>query len=348
LVINSLKNHLKIITDPTKINRDSWDEFILNHKDGNIFQSSKYYDSLLNTELYNPLFIACTDDVNSNLCGLIVGVIQSDHRGLLGFFTRRCIIVGGPIVSKENDEIIYNLLLRELKNQLKWKVLFTQFQFFIKPESKIFDIYINYGYYYEDYLNILVDTTIGKEELWKGVKRNRKDGINKGNRQNYQFSVVVSEAAISVFYSLLVKMYKRIKKPIPPKNHFDALQSNLNSGQMKFFQLAHEDQVVISLLCFHDKSRLYAYYVGIAQDEKLLNLKPVDYFYWQVILWCHENGINYFDWMGAGKKSEKYGVRDFKLQYGGELFENGRMSKFSNKYIGAVIKFLLKIYWRKK
>ena len=34
--------------------------------------------------------------------------------------------------------------------------------------------------------------------------------------------------------------------------------------------------------------------------------------------------------MGAGKPNEDYGVRDFKLQFGGELVEHGRYNNIFN------------------
>lgn len=45
---------------------------------------------------------------------------------------------------------------------------------------------------------------------------------------------------------------------------------------------------------------------------------------WAAIDWCRQHGIQCFDTMGAGKPGVPYGVRDFKLQMGGELKEFGR------------------------
>lgn len=45
---------------------------------------------------------------------------------------------------------------------------------------------------------------------------------------------------------------------------------------------------------------------------------------WAAIDWCRQHGVRCFDTMGAGKPGVPYGVRDFKLQMGGELKEFGR------------------------
>jgi len=41
------------------------------------------------------------------------------------------------------------------------------------------------------------------------------------------------------------------------------------------------------------------------------------------------NGYKYFDFMGAGSPDKKYGVRQFKEQFGGELVEHGRFFKIT-------------------
>jgi len=45
---------------------------------------------------------------------------------------------------------------------------------------------------------------------------------------------------------------------------------------------------------------------------------------WHVLKWGAENGYKVYDFGGAGKPSEKYGVRDFKSKFGGDLVCFGR------------------------
>ena len=50
----------------------------------------------------------------------------------------------------------------------------------------------------------------------------------------------------------------------------------------------------------------------------------------RVIKFAIENNLKMVDFMGAGKPNEDYGVRDFKLQFGGELVEHGRYNNIFN------------------
>jgi lipid II:glycine glycyltransferase (peptidoglycan interpeptide bridge formation enzyme) len=42
------------------------------------------------------------------------------------------------------------------------------------------------------------------------------------------------------------------------------------------------------------------------------------------IEYAKQNGLPLFDFMGAGKPDIPYGVRDFKMEFGGHLVEHGR------------------------
>ena len=46
-----------------------------------------------------------------------------------------------------------------------------------------------------------------------------------------------------------------------------------------------------------------------------------------------ENQFEFIDFMGAGIKGEQYGVREYKLQFGGELVEDGRYTKVLNAFL---------------
>ena len=54
-----------------------------------------------------------------------------------------------------------------------------------------------------------------------------------------------------------------------------------------------------------------------------------------------KNNLRKFDFMGAGKSNEDYGVRDFKAKFGGELKEHGRFIKINNPFLYSLGKLAL-------
>ena len=56
-----------------------------------------------------------------------------------------------------------------------------------------------------------------------------------------------------------------------------------------------------------------------------------------------ENGLKLIDLMGAGRPDESYGVRDYKLKFGGDLVEHGRFIYILNPLFYKIGLFGIKI-----
>ena len=78
---------------------------------------------------------------------------------------------------------------------------------------------------------------------------------------------------------------------------------------------------------------------GCGLDREFRDFAPSTMVVYTALLFGANNGQRYLDFMGAGSPSMKYGVRDFKAQFGGELCEFGRYRKTMNHllyYIGIL------------
>ena len=54
-------NKFNITTLPEDIDKNKWDEFILNHPNGNFYNSKEYYYSLKESKYYDAIVFACFD-----------------------------------------------------------------------------------------------------------------------------------------------------------------------------------------------------------------------------------------------------------------------------------------------
>ena len=54
------------------------------------------------------------------------------------------------------------------------------------------------------------------------------------------------------------------------------------------------------------------------------NLNPTELLRWRLFQWGQKHGYRVYDFGGAGKPDEEYGVRDFKAKFGGDLVNYGR------------------------
>ena len=65
-----------------------------------------------------------------------------------------------------------------------------------------------------------------------------------------------------------------------------------------------------------------------------------------MILWVKDHVFEYFDFCGAVKPDKPYGVRDYKLKFGGQLVNWGRFEKVHKPFLMEIGKTGLKI-WQK-
>lgn len=312
---------MKVLVDPKIIDKIKWEEFVLNHPDGNIFHTPMMFEVYKATFNYNPYILICVDSQNV-IQGVLLAVIQKEYSGILGYFSSRSIIIGGPLISDKNVKAL-EILLKSYNRKIRKKAIYSQFRnFALQTWQK--DVFNDTNCIFEDHLNIIINLKVGKEELWNNFSRSRKKGINRAQKENYQFSYTYNPAQIETFYPLLEKSYKRIKLPFPKKDHFNRIVEIFPAENFQIFSLTRNEEVVISMFCLIFKETIYGYYMGITDDIEILKTKPSDLFFWEVFKWANERDIGLFDWMGAGKPNKSYGVRDFKLQFGGDLVNFGR------------------------
>lgn len=332
---------MKIVTN---LNVQKWNEFIGTHPFSNIFQSSEMYNVYKSTFKYEPISLAVEDN-DEKIIGVLLALVQKEGDGFLGFLSTRAIIIGGPLI-KDNKIEILNFILDEYKKYMKKKVIYSQFRNMWEwtEDEKI--IFSKHGFGFDEHLNILVDISKNQNELWSEIKKNRKEGIRKAQRNNLHFEVSNSLSILPSFYNLLKESYSNIKLPFPDIDFFKNAIQIVSPENVKFFILKKEEKIVVCLIAFIFNNRLSAFYIGTTNDEEILKMRPVDLFYWEVIKWGSENNCLIFDWMGAGKPNVDYGVRQFKLQYGGIIVEHGRFLHVNKPFLYKMGTLGLKLFSR--
>lgn len=299
------------------IDTSVWRDFVYNHPNGNIFQTPEMFEIYSKTKNYEPVLVTIGD--NNNILGLILGVIQKEK--YLGNFTSRSIIIGGPLV-KDNDSIILQDLLKKYNKKIKNKAIYSQFRNIFDTSAQK-EVFLRNGYIYEEHLDIIHDLTKPEEEQWSKISRDKKKCIKNANRNLLIRDITNDSQKIDEIYFLLKKVYNRIKLPLPDislfKNTFEILRKK---SIIRIFAAFLADQLVGVRIVLCYKKLIYDWYAG--SDDKYLVYRPNDILPWEVMRWGSQNGYEVFDFGGAGKPNKAYGVRDYKLKFGGTLVNYGR------------------------
>lgn len=328
--------------DINDVNIDKWAKFVEDHPRGNVFHLPGIYYAYNKTKNYKSILIYLEDN-EGNTLGMLISVIKHNLFYPLNKLTERSEVYGDILVLNENP-IFKSAIIRKYIDVISSKAIYSIFKNLYIQEELDKTIFLENSFIYEKHLNIRVDLRCGLNDLWKGIKRNRKDGINKGKRQGFVFEEL-NEPDLDQFNMLVKEVYRNIGLPFPDKTFYIALNNELKP-YVKWLSLSLDRSPIIILLGLTFKGVFYAFIIGITKNPKILNLRPVDFFYWEVYKWCLANNYHTFDWMGAGKPDEEYGVRDFKIQYGGALLETGRYIKLHKPLLYKSAEFALGI-WRK-
>lgn len=330
-----------------EIERQKWSDFVYHHPEGNIFQTPEMYEVYINTKNYEPIFLAIVNESNE-IFGILLSVIQREYKGVIGSLTARSIIWGGPLV-KDDDEQVFSFILSKYDEIARKKCIYSQFRnlwnFFENSES-----FSRYGCQYIEHLNFIIDLSIGKSGLFSNLSTSKRRQVRKAREQN-NVEIVNTEDENDVieFYKILSHhYYQYIRKPIPSLDFFLLILRILVKKHFaKIFVIKHKGEIIGGIICpiSYNSSKKTIYELYICGSRKHNHLFPSVVATWAPIEWGSENGIDYFDFFGAGKPNEEYGVREFKAKFGGKLIKYGRFEKIHQpvKYKIAKIGFSL---WR--
>jgi serine/alanine adding enzyme len=329
----------RLITDPKKIQKQQWSDFVFSHPDGNIFQTLEMVE--LHNKEANSIVVACFDEVE-NIVGILVALILREYENFLGNLSARAIVWGGPLILENGNEIT-TLILAEFDKICNKKVIYSQFRNLWNVE-KVSSAFYNSGYSFEEHLDIISDLTLSEQILYKKIVPNGRNKISKAIRAGTIVKPIVNKDSLKDIYSILDEVYKKIKLPLPHIKYFEsAWDIMFHLGYLKCFG-AYNNNILIGVrIELIYKKTIYDWYAGGLTYH--LDKFPNDILPWEIIKWGSENGFDKFDFGGAGKPNIPYGVRDFKMKYGGTLVNYGRFEKVHKPFLMSIARVGFK-FWK--
>lgn len=323
-----------------EINPRAWQKLVDESPCATWFQTLEayqFYASQKNEMI--PLAIGVEED--GALVGVVVGYITKKKNALKQFLTRRAIIVGGPLLAENiSDEALTALLLavtntsRLSPSRVPGKVrdfvgcsFASRLQKPIYIETRNFNDYSRWksvfeanGFAYQPHLNFHLNCK--SDNILSPMSESRRRQIRKAIKNGARIEEAQSEIDVRSFYSILSELYvSKVKMPLFSLDFFLSFYRN-EFG--KFLLVKDNDIVIGGIMCpILYNNTIYEWFV-CGQDEKYKDLYPSVMATYAAIEYAHKNCISKFDFMGAGKPDEAYGVRDFKARFGGEQVEYGR------------------------
>ena len=261
-----------------------------------------------------------------SLKGVCVGYITKETNTIKQYLTCRAIIIGGPLLAEDISNEALSMLLTSLKNlpslqggaggRLPIYIETRNFHDYSKWKS----IFETNGYAYQPHLNFHVDCM--QENMLATMSESRRRQIKKAIKSGVEIIEAQSQDDVIAYYEILKDLYmNKVKTPLFPVEFF---LSFFDNSFGKYLLVKYEGKIIGGIMCPILKARtIYEWFV-CGLDEQYKNQYPSVMATYAAIEYANSNNISCFDFMGAGKPDEAYGVRDFKARFGGEMVEYGR------------------------
>jgi hypothetical protein len=199
------------------INKQAWARLLNESPTASWFQSYNCYQFYKKLDFLKPFAIAVTDQ--DEILALVCGYVIADGGLVKRFMSRRAIVPGGVMISKNTSAESIELLLNELTGTLSGTAIYTELRNYY-DYSALKEVFEKCGYSYKAHLNFQVQTP-SIEHCLKQLSTTKRRDVKLSLKQGAV--VVDSEDILEVteFYEILSDLYKtRIKTPLFSKDFF--------------------------------------------------------------------------------------------------------------------------------
>lgn len=333
------------LTTTTHVQESQWRHFVEQHPQGNIFQTPEMAQLFASVRQYQPITLFATLG-EQTLLGVLLGVIQKEQLGPLAMLSARTVIWGGPLIL-ENPPIaastILDALLQSLVEAVKSKSVYIQFRnhFDLQPFREQFQAW---GFDYQDHLNYLIDTS-DPAQVRRNLSQSKWRQIQKSLKAGCQIIEPQQIEPVEQFYEILHRLYvTKVKRPLPGWPFFeDFFRNSLENRLGKYFLIEYQGRIAGGIMCPITPQRtIYEWYV-CGQDQDEAHIYPSVLATWAPIEYAARHGLKCFDFLGAGKPDQDYGVREFKARFGGQQVNYGRFQRINHPTLYEMGKLALRV-----
>ncbi len=310
-----------------------WRRFIEHNPHSNIFHTPEMFEVFANTKGYRPTFWAAVNKSGHTLA-LLLPVQITLKAGLMHGLTTRAIVFGSVLWEQDTDsERAVALLLKTYSEETEGVPLFTEMRNLWDINAILSSTFQEQGFIYEEHLNYLIDLDRSFDAIFSAFNAGTRKKIRRGlNRGDVIVEEVKDVAQVAVCYDLLRKTYKNAHVPLADRSLFETAFNILYPKGMVRFTLARVgDAFVATSVELLYKDVVFGWYGG--SDRAYSSYVPNELVISNILQWGAEKGYRVYDFGGAGKPNQEYGVRDFKAKFGGALVCFGRYTYIHNPFL---------------
>jgi len=311
---------IKLLTYPD-IDPQQWQALIDHSPYATWFQTDEAYRFYQSVGDMQAFAYGVSED--DNLVGLVVGYTTTEKCKFKQHFTARSIIVGGPLIADNISNEALTALLKAVKamesncqSPIANRPIYIETRNF-HDYSKWKSIFEANGFTYQPHYDIHVHSNAQHQ-----MSDRRQRELKRALKNGAEICEAQSEQEIRDWYQILSQLYReKVRTPLFSEEFFLRFYRH---GVGKYLLVKYQGKVIGGMMCpILEGKAIYEWYV-CGMDEEYREQYPSVVATHAAIEYAKQNNIPLFDFMGAGEPDIPYGVRDFKMEFGGELVEQGR------------------------
>jgi hypothetical protein len=237
-----------------------------------------------------------------------ISLIGSPLRGMYTEFL-------GPIFSNDADNNLREKII-ESQHDLVSKGM-HYIEWVIKESFKdisLTDKYIKIGYKHIQKPSLLIDLSIGKDDLWSSFKGRARNVIRKGEKVDVSANCIIpTQEWIGEYYKLLQETFSRQGlSPPHPLSFYKQIETLSIHGLALCFEVMHEKKIISAAIFLLDNKRMM-YFSGVSNLTGMKLAAP-SIIQWEAMQNAIDLGITDYDMGGLGVES----IDKFKRSFGGK------------------------------
>ncbi len=299
-----------------------WRAFVEDNPRGNLFHTPEMFQVFARAKGHRPTLWATVGD-EGRVLALLTPVEVTVLPGPLQFLTTRAVVYGSVLcVAGAEGRDALSVLLRAYNREARGRLLFTE----LRHQSDLTDLRLDLareGFQHEEHLNYLIDLTPPESEIWRRVRSNAQRAVRRAQKSGVVVEEVGDSAGVAAAYRVWEQVYRRIHVPLADESLFQAAFEVLRPRGMLRILVARVDGEVAGAVALPAyKGIAYYWYAGVLREYS--SQHPGDLLVWHSLVLSQQSGARTFDFVGAGRPDQEYGVREFKAKFGGDLVNYGR------------------------
>jgi serine/alanine adding enzyme len=310
------------ITITKNLPEDYWRAYVNKHPEGNIFHTPEMFHVFERAKKHQPELWAATSHGEILAMFLPVRIVLMNR--LLSPLTTRSVSYGSILYSPgPMGEAGLSKLLNTYTREVSRPLLFTELRHITNQQAAQTTL-TQAGFRYENNLNYLLDLNRPAEEIFKNMgPRTRKTLRHALNNKEVTVEEITERSQIKTIYNLLKSTYLAARVPLVDFSLFEAAFDILYPlGMIRFTLVRVKGMPASASADLYYKNTIFGWFNGT--DRAYAAYRTNEILTWHLIEWGANHGYHIFDFGGAGRPEEEYGVRTFKAKFNGTLVNYGR------------------------